>query len=184
MSIRFNPSSTTHLIPQSSLWPREFADGIPPRTAQQIEYRVKRLSKAFALRGFDADEIRGMFVLAVYNGLGGYDKTKSSPLTFAKHVIQQAYMRVALTLRAECELRRRHRPLSEVLEAAFAAGNCSESLERREAIEVLNRRCPKLRGLMFDLGRMSPAEAARHNRVYRGTVSRQIAHVRNVNSNL
>lgn len=184
MSILFDPSSTNHSIAQSFPWPREFADGLPPQTARQIEYRVKRLSRAFGLRDYDIDEIRGMFMLALYKGLAGYDQSKSSPLTFAKHVIQMAYVRVALTLRGECELRRRHRPLSEVLEAAFAASNCSKSMDRRESLDALNRRFPKHRDVMFDLARMSPAEVARHNGVHRGTVSRQIAAIRQANCNL
>ncbi len=164
--------------------PKPFAVGLPPQTASQIDYRVKRLSRAFGLRDYDIDEIHAMFVLAVYKGLAGYDPTKSSPLTFAKHVIQMAYVRVALTLRQECDLRRRRRSLDEAIDIAFAADNCGKALERRESLDALNHRCRKHRDLMFDLARMTPAQAARNSGVHRGTVSRRIAEVRDINRNL
>lgn len=178
MSIRFDPSSLPRSASQSSPWPINFRNGLPPATSKRLEFRVRRLASAFNLGSVDQDEVRSTFVLEIYRALTSYQPGRSAATSFAEHVLKRAYVRIAKRLRRECTIRKRQQPLESILERADAGEHVAVGNPRTSQADVALARQLVDTDLGFDLARMSLRDAARLRGINPGTLSRHLAALR------
>jgi DNA-directed RNA polymerase specialized sigma24 family protein len=168
-----NPSLPHH----RTVWPAEFANGLPKVTRDQLDYRVARLARPFGLGVVDAEDVRSMFLAELYRGLARFDPSKASATTFACQILNRAFVIIAQKLRRECRIRKRQRSLDEVVEELRYDAKPSSTWELACTFEGATL-TPAESALLFDLARMSAADAARHRDVSAGTVSRRLKAVR------
>jgi hypothetical protein len=178
MSPSIQPQTASSVASNRSPWPPEFRDGLPPATARQLEYRVRRLASAFSLGRVDQDEVRSTFVLEIFRALTSYQSGRSAATSFAEHVLKRAYVRIAKRLRRECAIRKRQQPFVSILERVDAGEQVAVGGQRVPQADVAVVRQLVDTDLGFDLARMSLRDAARLRDINPGTLSRHLATLR------
>lgn len=159
-------SSSVHVLVQQGL--------IPPITADQFTYRLKRLAKSFRARRHDIEELEQDLLVILVNAIRHY-KPDGAP--------RQAYLKAALN-RGFCEMCRRLKAECRKRANVCALGACEPQPPRRESFdaEALQQALATLSDEDHDLAQqlavMSPAQIARVRGVHRGTALRDAQRLR------
>lgn len=148
---------------------------VPQITAEQFLFRIERLVQRFKLHTHDAEELGQELLLAVVHAKASHRGDGAPFERYLKAVLNRAYCDVCRRLRKECGKRNRTEPLEDAVDQHSAMDTLMrDDAVRRAAISATNL----ANSIVFDLSRMSRADAARLRGVHRGTVLRQAASLR------
>jgi RNA polymerase sigma factor (sigma-70 family) len=159
-------SSCVHVLVRQGL--------IPPITADQFTYRLKRLARSFRARRHDIEELEQELLVVLVRALNRYQPGRMSLGAFLKAALNGGYCDMCRRMKTECRRRARRAPLSDEVPVR----NRSEPPDPEALQLAWDSLGDNERELAHQLGVMTPAQVARMRDLHRGTVLREAAKLR------
>lgn len=150
-------------------------------TNKCIRWRSNRLTRKFRLSSHDREDLYQSMTLDVVRAMHKYDPARSSPETFVSRVLDKSYLHHARQLAGH-----RSRPQSVNFDPDMLSSDprrsgledSAASAERAEVRHFTHLLPDNLAHLACQIGSWPVAEIANSIGVHRGTIYRQLKHLR------